>query len=453
MVRVPAFEFDDWRCEWEPRRGHTFTRGLQRTRVRSNAAWKPGLAPVRHQELLPARFMQVDRGLIDLARVALGFPRRLQGYGENTSSTGARPLTGWGNNADGGEQGGQGIVLHPRFTRTTMAELDGTIERHPIGAFHFDTGAPLTRDELGYSANYVLDAATVASNPPFQLAQFIGGGWPNPAVVTWQRIDVYHYCRAFNAAVAAWKAKREPVSFFVLIGCANEVLRWLPMLPVTNGDSLWQRLRNLEGLAGGHKGKMGVVRGRAHALRAVVEAAGALQDLNRNAAQDAHLGRFEAWIRAAIDAEFLNQMPNGSYTSNTIDEPSSEQGQPWSVAQPRAYFPGGEPDFSQGSFRLLAPNEGEAPSWQLCFLTVALAEATRVVPEKLERVREILRGHQRIFSTCPMVPDRYRPWLRGLPYWLVVSRDGAAVPVTEGIGLADTSYDSDAFRAFEEVGL
>lgn len=452
MVICPLFSVDGWECEWNPRVGHTWSRGISRVRVRSNGAWKPGMAPVKHGNLLPARFMQVDRGLIDLARAALGFPRRMRGFGENTSSTGARPLKGWGNVTDGGEQGGQGIVLHPRYTRTTLAELDGTIERHPIAAFHFDTGMPLTRDDLGYSANYVLDGATVASNPPYQLAQFIGGGWPNPAVVTWQRIDVFHYCRAFNAAVAAWHAKRDPVGFFQLLACAHEVLRWLPLLPVTNGDSLYQRLRNLE--ASGHHGKMGVVRGRAHALRVVVEAARALQDLaSRNEAQAATLATFEVWIRDAIDAEFLNQMSNGSYTSNTADEPSSEQGLPWSVIQPRAYMPGGTPDFSKGSFRLLSTSESEAPSWQLCFLTVALAEAAQVVPEKLDRVRVILRGHQRIFETCERVADRYHADKSGLPYWLVVSRDGAAVPVVEGIGLADTTYDADAYRAFSEVGL
>jgi len=220
---------------------------------------------------------------------------------------------------------------------------------------------------------------------------------------------------------------------------------------VTNGDSMYQRIANLSRM--GHRGKMGVVRGRAHALRAVVEAARALESLERNEAQRTKLETYRAWISSAVDAEFLNQMPNGSYTSNTVDEPSSEQGQPWSVTQPRAYLPNGNPDFSKGAFRLLDPNEGEAPSWQICFLTVALAEAAKVVPDKLERVRSILRGHQRIYTTCPLVPDRYRPELRGLPYWLVVSRDGAAIPVTEGIGLADTSYDADAARAFAEVGL
>lgn len=452
MTRVPLFEFDGWRCDWNPRVGHTFSRGIERIRVRSNGAWRPGMSNVVHGPHLPARFMQVDRGLIELARTAVLGPRRLRGFGENTSPTGVRELKGWGNNTDGGEQGGQGIDLHPRFTRTTIAELDGTIERHPIAAFHFDTGMPLTRDDLGYSANYVLDSATVASNPPFQFEQFIGGGWPNPAVVTWQRIDVYHYCRAFNAAVAAWHARRDWVAFVWLLCCAQEVLRWLPMRPVTNGDSLYQRLRNLE--ASGHHGKMGVVRGRAHALRVVVEAARALQDLPaRNEAQAVTLAMFEEWISGAIDAEFLNQMPNGSYTSNTSDEPSSEQGQPWSVIQPRAYAVGGAPDFSKGSFRLLSTNEGEAPSWQLCFLSVALAEAAQVVPEKLPRVRVILAGHKRIFDTCPLVPDRYHPEVIGLPYWLVVSRDGASIPVTEGIGLADTTYDADALRAFTEVGL
>lgn len=452
MVRVPLFEVGGWECSWEPRRGHTFARGLERIRVRSNGAWKPGMAPVKHGEHLPARFMQVDRGLFALARTAVLGPRRMRGFGENTSSTGVRELKGWGNVTDGGEQGGGGFSLHPRWRRSALQELDGTIERHPVAAFHWDTGRPLTRADLGHSDDYVLDACGLNDGQPFQLDPFVNP-WTDHPLKDWRRIDVFHYARAFDAAVAAWNARRDVVAFFWLICLAQEALRWLPLLPVTNGDSLYQRLRNLETPQFGHKGKLGVVRGRAHALRVVVEAARALQGLEPNVSQAQMRRDLEGWIRSAIDAEFLSQMLNGSYTNNTEDEPSSEQGQPWHVAQPLAYRADGSPDFTKGTFRVLSVREGEAPSWQLCFLTVALAEASKVVPDKLDRVRSLLRGHKSIFDTCQRVPDRYRPELRGLPYWLVVSRDGAAIPIIEGIGLADTTYDADAFRAFAEVGL
>ncbi len=313
----------------------------------------------------------------------------------------------YGNVDDGGEQGGQGIDLYPKWTRATRDAMDGTIERHAIASFMGD-GTP---------------------RPP----------WPGPryplsqdSESPYKRIDGAHYVRAYSHAVAQFAHDRDPVARMWLILCAHEVMRRFPLASFTDGEgpeySLATMHKNV--FADPHRAKLGVIRELAHALRGVVESQ-----------RVAPMRITETWITQFVEMLYMGQALNGAFANNTIDEPSAEQGQPWTVAQP-------------GSFRLLTPDEGEFPSFQARFMYVALNEASKVVPATRTHVRTMLERAKRLEDGCMKVTDLYRPELRGLPRWVIVSRGGQLLTdVTEGIGYADTTYDEDMRRVWQEQGL
>lgn len=401
MTRVPVFEFGPWRCEWNARRGtHTFT-GPSTIVVHSNAAWKSGMPPVRHGEHLPARFMQVDRTLLRRLRGAIGWPP---------------PMKGWGNVTDGGEQGGQGVELYPAWRDDRLRELDGTIERHAIGACHADTGAPITREDLG-SGEYVLHAATMNDGVPFQLWPFVGQDWAHP-LAHWQRIDGAHLIRAYAAAVAAWNAKRDPVARMWLILVAHEVVRSYAF-ERTGGWSLASMEDNVH--ATPHTGGLGITRWNAWCLRAVVEAQKA-----------APCRLFSSWIQRYVDVLYLGQAENGALERHKYGEGLDQE-------EPVRLF-GLDPRFEW------------CTSWQTPFLVAAVREAMRAVPMVYGHGRTILE-RARLLWDVPYVAgeDGSQP---GLPRYLVIAESGRLLErVTWGVGPARPYYDGDAFRCFAEVGL
>lgn len=113
-MNVPIFSFDDWKCEYNARRGHLFTKGRQTILIRERG-----------------RRMTVQRTW--LARTFDLHP------------------TIYGDPYNGGVQGGGDIDLHPKYDQ---AKLDGTIERHAVGWWNEDgtphmpgTRYPLQQDE------------------------------------------------------------------------------------------------------------------------------------------------------------------------------------------------------------------------------------------------------------------------------------------------------------------
>jgi hypothetical protein len=405
VTRVPLFEFDGWRCDWNPRVGHTFSRGLERIRVRSNGAWRPGMSNVVHGPHLPARFMQVDRGALAFARV---------------STIGPPSMKGWGNVTDGGEQGGQGIELFPRYTRTTLAALDGTMERHPVAAFHWDTGEPLTRTQLGIE-EYVLDGASMNDGVPFQLRPFVGQDWGHK-LAAWKRIDGAHLVRAFSHAVAAWNAKRDPAARLFLIAIGHEVMRSYATVRTGsdgNGWSLASQEFNVHTTP--HTGGLGIVRWNAHCLRAVVE---------MHKAAPSTLS--EDWIRRYVDVLYMGQAENGALERHDYASGLDQQ-------EPVRLF-GLDTRFEW------------CTSWQVPFMVVAVRQAMRAVPSCYAHGRTVLERAKRLWDVPTVAGEDNAP--HGLPRYLVVAESGRLFDrVTWGVGPARPYYDADAFQSFAEVGL
>lgn len=214
ISEMSTFNFDDWTCEYQPRKGHIFTRGRNRILVRK------GEHP---QQLIVQRSW--------LTRTANLAPPY---YGAK----------------DGGEQGGQGIDLYPAWSRETLMRLDGTIRRHHIARFDAQ-GEPL--------ASW--------PGPRYALAaRWQGDGY--------QAIDGAHLIRAYSHAIAAWAKLRDPVARMWLILCAHDVMRRFPLQPFTDGDGSEYSLVSMETNVwkNPHQGALGVTRENAWCLRAVVEA-------------------------------------------------------------------------------------------------------------------------------------------------------------------------------------
>jgi len=308
---------------------------------------------------------------------------------------------------DGGLQGGSDIELYPKWARGTQAKLDGTIRRHHIGKFN-EKGEPLAP----------------WPGPRYPLAaRYHGDGY--------QDIDGAHLIRAYEHAVAQFAHDRDPVARMWLILCAREIMRRFPILPFTDGEgpeySLATMHKNV--FADPHRAKLGVIRELAHSLRCVVESQ-----------RVAPMRLTETWITRFVEMLYMGQALNGAFGDFRYGE-AMEQEAPWTVAQP-------------GGFTVLSTDEGEFPSFQARFLYVALHEASKVVPATRTHVRVMLERAKRLEDSCVKVPDLYRPELRGLPRWVIVSRGGQLLStVTEGVGYADTTYDEDMRKVWREQGL
>lgn len=412
MTQVPMFSYDDVTCEWIPRKGlHVFERaGRFVAQVRSNAAWMIGMRnPPTDGWLLP-RFATVERS----------WRRRNLPHA----------LVGWGNNLDGGEQGGQGIKMHPEWTPSTQAELDGTIEGNPICAFHWETGEPLTRDNgLGYAEQYTPLRNDSHAEPPFQLRPFTGTR-SGHSQEFWQADDPAHYARTFSAAVAAWEHDRCPVAFLWLQVCAANVLNALPIAPVGDGYGYRQSLATMRQnvRAGPGLAKIGEIRALAHSARSVAEA-------HKAAPKPAYAD----WLRMFIEVVGLAQAPSGVFADGWKEE-GCQQGLPW-VEHGSAY-------------RVLDDDEGECASWEDCFLIVALNEARKALGDirSTRAVKSIVAKYMRIYQTCPLVPGEYGGI--GLPKYLVTSRARVLHPdITEGTDGGINEYVGDSLQAAMELGV
>jgi hypothetical protein len=247
----------------------------------------------------------------------------------------------------------------------------------------------------------------------------------------YQRIDGLHMIRAYEYAVAQYAKNKCPVARMWLILCATNIMRRFPLTPFTDGEgpeySLATMHKNV--FADPHRAKLGVIRELAHSLRCVVESQ-----------RVAPMRLTETWITRFVEMLYMGQALNGAFGDFRYGE-GMEQEAPWTVFQP-------------GGFRILTSDEGEFPSFQARFLYVALHEASKVVPATRTHVRVMLERAKKLEDSCWKVPDLYRPELRGLPRWVIVSRGGELLPtVTGGVGYADTTYDEDMRKVWREQGL
>jgi hypothetical protein len=437
-VRVPLFEVDGWRCEWNARRGtHTFTRpGSQPIVIRSNAT-----IPLRTDTDPLPRFAAVER---TWTRRTL--PYRLKGYDN--------PLSGYGDVGEGGEQGGQDIELHPKWEGDrTIAELDGVIERHPVCAFDFTTGAPLTREQLGYDFVYRPIKTMPGEGDTLQLPPFVRPVPPNHPCARWQRYDPAHLIRGYAAAVAAWRERRDIVAFWWLQVVDNDVRLSYADRKVKGGYwSLAEILENTRTWAKG-SAQLGEIRAHAWSLRAVVEATRAR--MQARSIQDGRAVIYPdpehpstSWIKNFVEMVLNAQAANGALASN-FKTSGEEMGIPWKDWQPYTT--------SNRQFNaILHENETELPAWQVPFLLRALYEAQDVIREEVTtaRVREIVRRWMRVYRTCELIPSGYDHTHKGLPKYIVVARDGALLPtLSEGIGAGITEYEGDAFDVARRLGV
>lgn len=408
-MRVPLFEAHGWSCNWDPREGtHTFKRDGQLITVRSNAAWKKGMPPLAAKGWLLPRFWFVDRTWRQTM-----FRSRLKGFGNLT---------------DGGEVGGGSIDLHPQwYGPQTLAEADGLMERHPIAAFHYDTGRPLTRADLGWEPYFLdgrraTDADLNTQLYPFRATPPVGSPY-----ASWARIDAAHLIRAFGRDVASYEATRDIVARMRLIVQGFDVLNAYPTVPLDGWLTLGTMRRNVALYP--HLAKLGTIRWLAWCIRAVAEAYRVCP--NRE---------FRTWLIMAVELIEEGQAANGSFGDFYYGD-GQEQELPWTVKQP--------------GYELLPVTDGEAPSWQMPFMVRAVTEAAKVVrnQDTDRRARQIITRFCALMRGCPTVPSRYNSY-PGLPYWLITSRNRTLVPwVKDGIGNADSRYEPDVWACAVEMGV
>lgn len=365
-MRVNIFEFDGWQVDYQPRKGHVFSRGRDRILVRRN---KDGT-------------LAVQRSWLDRTANLSPAP-----YGSTS----------------GGEQGGDGIELFPRWTRDNRLAMDGTAMRHDVGYFTPD-GMPT----LGDGKRYPLAARNLANG--------------------YERYDGSHYIRAYRHAVAQWKKDRDPFARMWLILCAFDVIRRWPLVGFADGEGPEYSLAAMEQnvAASPHLGALGITRENAWGLRCVVEAYRASQ-----------YPLFRTWIDRFVRMVEVGQAANGAIERHTKAS-GLQQGEPW------------------GMFNL--PDYAEVcVSWQTPFLVVAVNEARKLVPECTESARTIMARIQAWWHNVELVPgDVYDgiPTNPGLPRYLVVAINGNLDDyISEGVGPARSQYDGYAFEAFKEIGL
>jgi len=396
-------------CSWYPQDGtHTFMREGEFIVVHSNAAWKKGMEPVRPRGMLLPRFWYVDRT-----------------WRQRMFRT---KLTGHGNLTNGGDVSGYDIDLHPQwYGPETLAIADKIMERHPIAAFHYDTGKPLTRADYGYSEPYYLDGRRATdADQNTQLAPFRATPPVGSPYASWARIDGAHLIRAYGRDVAAYEATRDIVARMRLIVQGFDVLAAFPTVIYNDWLTLGTMRRNVALYP--HLAKLGTIRWLAWCIRAVAEAYRVCP--NRE---------FRAWLIMAVELIEEGQAANGSF-GDFYHGDGQEQELPWEVQQP--------------GYQKLPELDGEAPSWQQPFMVRAVTEAAKVVrnQDTDRRVRLIITRFVALMRNCPKVPSRYNSY-PGLPYWLITSRGRTLVPVIkEGIGNADSRYEPDVFACAVEMG-
>lgn len=359
MIRVPRYDWKGWECWYEAGVGHRW-RTLLGT----------GTILVRHW----GRRLTVQRTL-------------------RSQKSDVHPAP-YGNPTNGGEQGGPGIELHPRYDRV---KLDGTIERHAIGWWRED-GTPYFP-----GTRYVLGQEEPTS--------------------PYAKIDGSHYVRAFGPACRC-EEEGDPVGPWWLDVCAADVMRRWPLAGFTDAEgpeySLFAMKRNVELMPG--LGALGICRELAWGLRCVVES------------QRVRPTRMKKqWIGVMVWVIAQGQAANGAVERHG-KETGLQQGEPW------------------GMFGL-EPGVEVCTSWQVPFLVRALREALEVVPELQAAVRSILRPIKGWWLTVPMVAgeDGSEP---GLPRYLVVARDGKLEDVIQsGVGPARPYYDEDAHAVFADMGV
>ena len=358
---MSIFDFDGWIVSYQPRKGHVFQRGRERILVRRG----------EHPGQLLVQRTWFDR--------TFNIPQPYYG------------------SKDGGEQGGQGIDLYPKWERETLMRLDGTIRRHHIARF----------DEKG-------EPVMPWPGPRYPLAA-------RPQPDGYQAIDGAHYIRAYSHAVAL---PRDPVARMWLILCAYDVLRRFPLVPFMDGDGPEFSLASMETNVWRypHSGALGITRENAWCLRCVVEA-------QRVSPTD----MFAEWISRFISMIELGQALNGA-VERVGPSSGLHQSEPW------------------GMFGLPADFE-VCTWWQTTFMVVALDEAAKVLPRLQPKVRTILSRIAPWWQAVPIVPgDVYDgiPTAPGLPRYLVVARGGVLAPtITEGVGPARSAYDYAAKAIFQ----
>lgn len=289
---VPLYSVNGWTCDYQPRKGHVLTKGRDRILIRERGAR-----------------MTVQRTWFD--RV---FDRHPEPYG---------------NVYNGGEQGGGGIDLHPKYDR---AKLDGTIERHAIGWWNAD-GTPHMP-----GTRYPLQSFEPTS--------------------PYAKLDGPHYVRAFGPGVGS----RDPVAIWWLQTCAYDVMRRFPLQPFTDGDgpeyslhSMWINVN-----ASPHQGGLGICRELAWSLRCVVEAQ-----------RVAPCEEFRWRIIRMIDTIYMGQALNGACESHTYGQGLAQE-----ETEARSF---GIPEGQSWAVR-----------WQAPFLIRAVREAMDVVPSTHAHGRTIL---------------------------------------------------------------
>jgi hypothetical protein len=304
--------------------------------------------------------------------------------------------------------------------------MDGTIERHWIGAFHLETGAPLLREEIGFQDDYRLDQCSLNSEPPIQLRPFSTAPIAHK-LSDWRRIDAAHLIRAYSHAVAAYAAKQDPAARMWLICQAHDVIRSYCLRPIHEPPyadgydrlSLYKLKTNV--WANPHLAKIGIVRWLAWSLRAVVEAQ-----------RVAPSRLFSAWIQEFVDLLLLAQAENGAL-ADEVSSDSLNQDEPYQLGLDR---------------RL-----GVCTPWQHSFMVSALRKAVDVLPTLREPVRVIFARMAPMFRDVPYVADMYGG-VPGPNRYVVTSKDGELLPkITTGIAPARTENQADTFRCFEEMGV
>lgn len=395
MTLVPLFSYDDVTCEWIPRKGlHVFERaGKFVAQVRSNAAWMQWMPSLTGEGWLLPRFATVERT----------YRRRMLPH----------QLVGRGNLTDGGEQGGGDGIDDYFFggMPPDLPRLDGVIERMPIAAFHWETGALLTRQDLTYDEPYTPLRNEPTAQPPYQLRPFACTVSPTHPQARWQRYDPAHLIRSWGPATAA---PDDPVARWWKIVNAADVMLAKPRERVAGQPT---RLENSLGWAAG-SAYSGEVRARAWELGAVVAAM-------------PYLPGAREWVRDAVEFECNIQAANGACTRGThATDPF--QSAPWQGPE-------------------AVGDEVECETWwESCFLARMLYNAAMVLGDarSINRVREWVRRRRTILANVPVRADG------GPPKFFIVARNNVLVEtITEGLYPGNNAYTGNFWDVCHRLGI
>lgn len=388
---VPRYSVNGWTALWNPRYGYTFVRENESVWWPSNAAWMPGMPSVR-----PA----MRRGMEFL-------PRQSTIERSRREHTVERPFRGTDDNHDGGTQGGGEIDIAPAKFQGAWSyhKLQQRAERHRVCAFHFETGLPLTRAEIGLADVYAPLRSTAFATVPEQLWPFVSFVNPLNQTASWQRYDPAHARRASieAEAIAIETGDAQAISWLDM-NAADSLLQ-LPLQTLTSGDyhSLGQMFLNVT--AGPGRARIGEIRALAWHLRNVL-----------NAHRFLPTPEYAQWIRTFAKVVRLAQhKTSGTFCDSTRDDGSPFQRMPW---------------IEHGSAsRVLSPDEGATQCFEDDYLVGNLGLAEELMRERefTEDVREIVRLWARRYETSTLVNGQ-------LAKYLVTSKGGVLLDeLREGI--------------------